>query len=85
MSLFDIFGHHHTHDQVLAEALLFIISQQEKTMSALDDLKAVTAKLSTDVDALIAQQGGVPEAEVAAAAAAVQAIDDKVVAAVTPA
>ena len=51
-------------------------------MAELDNLQAAVAKLSTDVDTLIAlKQSGVPAAAVQAQADVVTAIDAKVVAA----
>lgn len=57
-------------------------------MAVLDDLKAAIAKLSGDVDTLLARPAqdptAVPAADVQAAADSVTAIDAKVSAAVTP-
>lgn len=58
-----------------------ILHREKLIMAALDDLKANVAKLSADVDALLAKPAGVPEAEVQAQADAVAAVDAKVVAA----
>lgn len=52
-------------------------------MAAIDNLNTNVAKLKTDVAALIAA-GGVPEAQVQAAADAVAAIDADVVAKLPP-
>jgi hypothetical protein len=57
-----------------------------RLIMSVDALNAAVAKLSTDVDTLIAQgANSVPQAAVDAATAAVQAVDAKVVAATTPA
>lgn len=55
------------------------IKNQEREMAAIDDLQANVAKLSADVDALLAKPMGVPEAQVQAQADAVAAVDAKVV------
>jgi outer membrane murein-binding lipoprotein Lpp len=62
------------------ELLYIILKSQENLMSAIDTLNANVAKLSTDVDALLAKPAGVPEAAVQTAADAVAAIDAKVTA-----
>jgi len=69
------------------QLLYTILSNQEKEMSELDNLNANVAKLSADVDALLAKPvpTGVDPAAVQAAADAVAAIDAKVVAANPPA
>lgn len=55
--------------------------QGRKIMPAIDNLNTNIQKLSTDIDAFIASHGSNNEAQIQAAADAVQAADDKVVAA----
>lgn len=76
-----------TNQGILLERTHTIIKNQETQMAELDNLNSNVAKLSTDVDALLARPvppAGVDPAAVQAAADAVAAIDAKVVAA-TPA
>lgn len=69
-------------------AILEIELLKEAMMSELTDLNTNITKLSTDVDTLIARPAAdptaVPATDVAAAAAAVKAIDDKIVAVLPP-
>lgn len=60
-----------------------VLINQERIMADLTRLNAATAKLATDVDALIASQGTTQTA-IDTAAAAVEAVDAKVVAATPP-
>jgi hypothetical protein len=67
------------------QLLYTILSNQEKQMAELDNLTANVAKLSADVDTLLAKPApvaGVDPAAVQAQADAVAAIDAKVVAAI---
>lgn len=76
--------HEHRYPQVERERLLErLLESQEKIMSDLSKLNSTTAKLSTDVDALIASQTS-DQPAIDAATAAVQAVDDKVIAATPP-
>lgn len=59
-----------------------VIILLERIMAAIDNLTVNVAKLSTDVDTLLAKPAGVPEAQVQAAADAVAAVDAKIVAAI---
>ena len=68
--------------ETLEHLIRFILKTQEYFMADLTRLNASVAKLSTDVDALIAAQ--TPQSAVDAAQAAVDTVDAKVVSA-TPA
>lgn len=67
------------------QLLYKILQNQESEMAEIDNLNTNVAKLSTDVDALLAKAPpatGVDPAAVQAAADAVAAVDAKVVAAI---
>lgn len=88
MTLKNRFGHHLTDDEVIGMALFVILQQQEVSMAAIDDLKALATKLQADVDALLARPAPVPgtsDADITAVTAQLQGVDDKVVAANPPA
>lgn len=59
-----------------------VIAEQERQMAAIDDLNAAIAKLSADVDRLVAMikpdPNAVPAADVEAAVAVINAIDAKI-------